>query len=519
MAEISCFSIKQTKNINVTHNDRTISPSYLLQNESKGIEVNRNAIEAQAFYDSLLKTAVTNYTNRTHQKLQSKNYNWSAVVLIKDTTTMSDLEQLTAELKKKFGWQCYQIAIHRDEGHFDNVTKKTKYNLHAHLEFLMLDENGIYCFKKRDFGKKAMSDIQTLVAEKLNMKRGKDSRTTKRKHLDHYQYRQYSKKLQNMQSLMTDVFKELQSIEKNKSQNEIEKLIKQANEINQKNKQLVDELNLELNNLKKDKKAIQKRLIGTALNYRRIQKEVKKQLLKAQNDLLSQEQKIAELNSLLDKVTKENQEKTEEIKRLNAQVSNLRAELDKKPTVITEIKEKPIEVVRGVEHKLTEQEIKALCEKVRKQLIAEGWHTKDDYQKLSSFKKDSLAKLKKEGETELTEKEFFARLDTLKDSFERQEHLYTQNELEHAISEATKDTVSNAQYEEIYNAYQQETDRADQNKVLLIDLLNEVSDQKINDSVDQNELVQITANVITELEEQREFKGQNNGNKRTSIVR
>ena len=165
MAEISCFSIKQTKNINVTHNDRTISPSYLLQNESRGVEVNRNAIEAQAFYDSLLKTAVTNYTNRTHQKLQSKNYNWSAVVLIKDTTTMSDVEQLTAELKKKYGWQCYQIAIHRDEGHFDNVTKKTKYNLHAHLEFLMLDENGIYCFKQSAIADKKIIAGSAIIVE------------------------------------------------------------------------------------------------------------------------------------------------------------------------------------------------------------------------------------------------------------------------------------------------------------------------------------------------------------------
>ena len=154
MAEISCFSIKQTKNINITHNDRTISPSYLLQNESKGIEVNHSASEAQALYDSLLKTAVTNYTNRTHQKLQSKNYNWSAVVLIKDTTTMSDLEQLTAELKKKYGWQCYQIAIHRDEGHSDKETGNTVYNLHAHLEFLMLNKGGIYCYKKKRLGHK-----------------------------------------------------------------------------------------------------------------------------------------------------------------------------------------------------------------------------------------------------------------------------------------------------------------------------------------------------------------------------
>ena len=36
----------------------------------------------------------------------------------------------------------------------------------------MLDKDGIYRFKKRDFGKKTMSLIQDMVADSLDMKRG-----------------------------------------------------------------------------------------------------------------------------------------------------------------------------------------------------------------------------------------------------------------------------------------------------------------------------------------------------------
>lgn len=56
---------------------------------------------------------------------------------------MDDLKQLTLFIEKKYGWQCYQIAIHRDEGYEDKETGEIEYNLHAHLEFLMLDKDGV----------------------------------------------------------------------------------------------------------------------------------------------------------------------------------------------------------------------------------------------------------------------------------------------------------------------------------------------------------------------------------------
>lgn len=172
MAELSSINIEPSKINNTEHNTRFVSPTYLLKEKSLGVEYDLNHEDAEALYQSLLKEAVTNYTQRTGQQLQAKKLRWSAVVNIKDTTTMDDLKKLTQKLYQEYGWQCYQIAIHRDEGHKDPDTGEIVYNLHAHLEFLMLNKKGIYCFKKGEWGKGRMSKLQDLVAEQLQMKRG-----------------------------------------------------------------------------------------------------------------------------------------------------------------------------------------------------------------------------------------------------------------------------------------------------------------------------------------------------------
>lgn len=172
MAELSSINIEPSKINNTEHNTRFVSPTYLLKEKSLGVEYDLNHEEAEALYQSLLNEAVSNYTQRTGQHLQAKKLRWSAVVNIKDTTTMDDLKKLTQKLYQEYGWQCYQIAIHRDEGHKDPDTGETIYNLHAHLEFLMLNKKGIYCFKKGEWGKGKMSKLQDLVAEQLQMKRG-----------------------------------------------------------------------------------------------------------------------------------------------------------------------------------------------------------------------------------------------------------------------------------------------------------------------------------------------------------
>ncbi|BCZ20069.1 hypothetical protein NHP190012_17110 (plasmid) [Helicobacter sp. NHP19-012] len=85
---------------------------------------------------------------------------------------MQDLEKLVKHFKTKYGFQCYQIAIHRDEGHRDEYGD-TIINHHAHLEFVTLDETtGKNRFRGSLQRPRALGLMQTEVAQILGMERG-----------------------------------------------------------------------------------------------------------------------------------------------------------------------------------------------------------------------------------------------------------------------------------------------------------------------------------------------------------
>lgn len=189
MGQISSINFKKSIPINTEHNDRTLAPNYLIDKE-KGAECNRNAEQARALKNQIIKEAIQKYTENTRQKFQAKSFEWSAVVNIKPETTMQDLENLAKHFNDKYGFQCYQIAIHRDEGH-KNTQGEIEINQHAHMEFITLDrETGKQNFKMRDFSKQKMREMQTEVAEILQMERGKDKRLTGAKRIEPRKYAQ-----------------------------------------------------------------------------------------------------------------------------------------------------------------------------------------------------------------------------------------------------------------------------------------------------------------------------------------
>ncbi len=105
------------------------------------------------------------------------------VVVIKEDTTMEQLLRFCEECKERWGITALQIFIHRDEGHYgvpkDVATWKS--NLHAHIVWdWMNHETGKSC--KLD--EKAMSEMQTLLAECLEMQRGTSKTETGKEHLE-----------------------------------------------------------------------------------------------------------------------------------------------------------------------------------------------------------------------------------------------------------------------------------------------------------------------------------------------
>jgi hypothetical protein len=105
------------------------------------------------------------------------------VVVIKEDTTMEQLRKFCEVCRERWGVTALQVFIHRDEGHYgtpgDNTTWKP--NLHAHIVWdWMNHDTGKSC--KLD--EKAMSEMQTILAECLDMERGTSKEVTGKEHLE-----------------------------------------------------------------------------------------------------------------------------------------------------------------------------------------------------------------------------------------------------------------------------------------------------------------------------------------------
>ena len=92
-----------------------------------------------------------------------------AVVVIKENTTMQDLHNLSKRLEEELKIRIFQIAIHKDEGHFDKETKEWKPNYHAHL---VADWQDLETGKTLKHQSYHYSKMQDLAAECLEMERG-----------------------------------------------------------------------------------------------------------------------------------------------------------------------------------------------------------------------------------------------------------------------------------------------------------------------------------------------------------
>ncbi|WP_312993146.1 hypothetical protein [Chryseobacterium flavum] len=94
-----------------------------------------------------------------------------AVVVIKEDTTIQDLHRLSKRLEEELKIKVFQIAIHKDEGHFNKEVKEWKPNYHAHLVADWQDLETGKILKHQSFHYSKMQDI---AAECLEMERGNE---------------------------------------------------------------------------------------------------------------------------------------------------------------------------------------------------------------------------------------------------------------------------------------------------------------------------------------------------------
>lgn len=131
-----------------------------------------------------LENIKTRYKATTGQNMQKKATPIrEGVVVIQQSTSMQQLQEYAKRLQERWGIKTIQIHTHKDEGYSpEDKPGEWKPNLHAHMIFDWTDESG----KSLKLKKQDMAEMQTMLAECLNMDRGVSS---DRKHLNSIQYK------------------------------------------------------------------------------------------------------------------------------------------------------------------------------------------------------------------------------------------------------------------------------------------------------------------------------------------
>ena len=175
------------------HNDRSKPTANSIFTSEKN-EVDRPAIEAVEIYRKELQKRTEAYTKRTGRKLHKKTItHLSAVVNLDDRHRIEDVRKIADYLEQTLGTKVFHVAVHRDEGHIEDGEPRINY--HAHIEMLGLDENGQSV--RRKLTKRYLIDLQSQVAEILQMQRGHNytaERKKRPKRLDTYEYKEHAKR-------------------------------------------------------------------------------------------------------------------------------------------------------------------------------------------------------------------------------------------------------------------------------------------------------------------------------------
>jgi uncharacterized coiled-coil protein SlyX len=222
---ISSINIQTATAHSFKHNDRTDTPSYLVDSPSLN-ECNLGHEEAQNILNNYVKEA-EKYRKDNGLRAMKKDTIKSveAVVNLNASHTLKDVEKLAKTIEKEFGFRAVQIAVHRDEG------KDTKNkNYHAHIVMCILTPEGKTI--QRTLGRDGLKKLQDITAKELWMVRGKEG--SKAERLDHKQYRAVAQEREDIAYSFREYQKRITAleIENTEQKKELHRLNTQVNKGN-----------------------------------------------------------------------------------------------------------------------------------------------------------------------------------------------------------------------------------------------------------------------------------------------
>ena len=263
------INFKVAKSDSEIHNFRKKSFDYI----RKDLTPKNEYWMEQKIADRLLK--IESYCKEKSGRKLQKNAMpiREAVVVIKENTTMQDLHNLSKRLEEELKIRIFQIAIHKDEGHYDKDTKEWKPNFHAHLVADWQDLQTGKTLKHQSFH---YSKMQDLAAECLEMERGVSGSLARLEAVE-FKIKKKEEDLKILEERYSQLQQELES-------KKAEDLIVKESDF------------LGFQKIKTDK---------TIENYKKAIKTNNIQLLKNKTELESKEKQIEELKTKIESLKKE----------------------------------------------------------------------------------------------------------------------------------------------------------------------------------------------------------------------
>lgn len=190
----SSINFQKSKGHSYDHNFRKDEPNYLLKAENRLENFYwQNERTAREIFDEEL----SNTKRKGGPIPRFENSHWEAVLNLNKNHTLEDVQKVAEYIEQKFNITCATIAVHRDEGHYKN--DKPQYNFHAHITFVTY-KDGQQNWRKEKIKPADLRELQTAVAEILQMERGQENSEAER--LSH---RQYKKAAQQKEQLEAEI--------------------------------------------------------------------------------------------------------------------------------------------------------------------------------------------------------------------------------------------------------------------------------------------------------------------------
>lgn len=233
------------------HNFREDEPSYLLPREHRK---ENEYWELDKTDEQIFKEEFARAKRKGGRIPKLESSRWEAALNLNAKHTMKDVKKVAKHIEEKFNIVATQIAIHRDEGHI-NERDIAEHNLHAHINFVTY-KDGRQNWRKEHIKPNNLSELQTEIAEMLDMDRGEKGSKTQR--LEHRQFKAVKQReLAQQKDLKAEI---AQLREQLKEQQATREDYAKLEQLNRELKEQVRKKDLKLETMQEKFEALQKEL-------------------------------------------------------------------------------------------------------------------------------------------------------------------------------------------------------------------------------------------------------------------